>query len=403
MHKRIIDLFTESKKSSRNFKVFNPTDELPKAVKYSIFLAGPSPRDGQVLEWREAAISEFEKIGFEGTIFNPENPNFTKSGYDDQIEWEKQALERADVILFWVPRDMPEFPALTTNVEYGIFLKSNKCIFGCPKDSDKNEYLIEKAKQNNIKVFHDLDKLVKESTELFESGEREDGEVTVPLLVWNTKMFQSWYESLKENGNRLDGAEVLWNFKAPKNKNIFSYLLKADIYVEEEDRNKDNEFIFSRTDVSTILGYRKGKNLGDTEIVLVKEFRTPVCNSEGYVFELVGGSSFDESEDKFKVALKEFEEETGLEIDDSSRLKEHTSRQLASTMLTHKSHLFSIELTDEEIDYMKSIKDEVLGVSEDTEIIHVVVKTLDEIIENDYVDYANLGMIMQVLHLVGEK
>ena len=44
-----------------------------------------------------------------------------REGYEDQLTWEDDALNRADVILFWIPRDLHTLPGLTTNDEFGYW------------------------------------------------------------------------------------------------------------------------------------------------------------------------------------------------------------------------------------------------------------------------------------------
>ena len=55
--------------------------------------------------------------------------------------WERIALTDATVILFWVPRKLPDMAAFTTNVEFGYWLHSWKVIYGRPNDASKIKYL----------------------------------------------------------------------------------------------------------------------------------------------------------------------------------------------------------------------------------------------------------------------
>lgn len=55
--------------------------------------------------------------------------------------------------------------------------------------------------------------------------------------------FQSWYQNLKNCGNRLDGAKLLHHF-SPAPGVLFSFVMYVNIWVESEKRNKSNEFIF---------------------------------------------------------------------------------------------------------------------------------------------------------------
>ncbi len=52
-------------------------------------------------------------------------------------------LEEANLIMFWVPRNMETMPGLTTNVEFGLYLKTGKIIYGRPDNSERNNYLDE--------------------------------------------------------------------------------------------------------------------------------------------------------------------------------------------------------------------------------------------------------------------
>lgn len=83
-----------------------------------------------------------DALGFNGTIFVPEDGNGSaKFSYDDQIEWELQALHSATAILFWVDREMQHMPALTTNVEFGLFAARRNVVLGYPKSAFRMKYL----------------------------------------------------------------------------------------------------------------------------------------------------------------------------------------------------------------------------------------------------------------------
>lgn len=108
----------------------------------SIFLAGPTPRSAEVMSWRPVAIDMLQKAGFDGTVFVPERTDWsTMVNYDDQVEWEWDGLERCTVIAFWVPRELKTMPAFTTNVEFGLFVKSVQTVYGRPPSAPKTRYL----------------------------------------------------------------------------------------------------------------------------------------------------------------------------------------------------------------------------------------------------------------------
>ncbi len=106
-----------------------------------IFLAGPSPRDASVADWRDDAFKIFDEMGFDGTLFVPRPSGGHMDSYDGQVEWELEHLDMAHTIMFWVPRKFPEMKALTTNVELGLYVKSGRMIYGRPDEAPNNRYL----------------------------------------------------------------------------------------------------------------------------------------------------------------------------------------------------------------------------------------------------------------------
>jgi calcineurin-like phosphoesterase family protein len=128
--------------------VIYATEQYPVTHANSIFLAGPTPRNQSVPSWRNEAIDILKEMGFDGDVYIPEprNGQFLHS-YDSQIEWELEGLNRANIIVFWVPRELTHMPAFTTNVEFGAWYMSGKMVFGSPNDAEKMNYLIYVAKR----------------------------------------------------------------------------------------------------------------------------------------------------------------------------------------------------------------------------------------------------------------
>src|SRR4051794_34059540 len=105
-------------------RVFYAGEPLPAQTTCSIFLLGPTPRAGRGPgeSWRPAALRELADRGFGGEVFVPEPRDGNwPAEYTDQLDWEDAALNRADRILAWVPRDMATLPGLTTNDEWGFW------------------------------------------------------------------------------------------------------------------------------------------------------------------------------------------------------------------------------------------------------------------------------------------
>lgn len=378
--------------------------DAPKTLVSSIFLAGPTPRDPDTPSWRPNALRLLSSLGYDGVVFVPEYKDEwpADSGYDEQVKWEERHLTMADVILFWVPRDIEGgMPAFTTNIEWGKWQAFGKCILGFPEGTDKMRYLTEDAKRLHIPCRHNLLHMIGDALDrLGQGAQREGAERFVPLHIWQTGAFQAWYKAQKGAGNRLEGARLLWRFGVGPQKAItFCFALHVEVWIEAEQRIKANEFILGRPDISATVAYRRGSNLLDTEVVLVREFRSPAATEDGFIRELPGGSSFEGGDDLLELASDEFCEETGYEKGagcsiEPLRFKYIGARQVAGTLSTHKAHLFAVEMDAEEMDWLRSQADIAHGVGGDSERTFVEIYKVGDLLASDHVDWSNLGMIL---------
>jgi 8-oxo-dGTP pyrophosphatase MutT (NUDIX family) len=380
-------------------KVIYTGEEPPKTISGSIFLAGPSPRGKQEGIWREDALDLLRKLGFEGTVFNPEyREGKAPEGmdYDGQVDWEKDCLNLADVVVFWVPRDIEGgYLALTTNVEFGFWVRSGKALLGAPPSADKTRYLEWLGKDNDVPVYDTLEFVLDKAVEIIGDGaQRTGGARHVPLFIWRTKMFQDWYKAQISAGNRLDDARVEWKFIL-KDK-VFSWILWVNVWIGSEGRHKSNEFVFARTDIACVVLYLPNQDdLPDSQVVLVREYRSPARNADCFVHEVPGGS-IDDDEPK-EAALREVEEETGIKLP-ADRAKLLGSRQLASTLSAHHAHVWAINLTVDEMEKAIELASNPRTYDENEgERTYVEVLTVSEMLESDLVDWSNLGMIFAAL------
>ena len=380
--------------------------DFPDTIVKSIMLCGPTPRDVNVISWRPEALKMLELLGYDGTVFVPEyrpKKNYSCASqyydYDKQIKWEYDAMRMSDCVLFWVPRELNTMPAFTTNDEWGYLKESGKVVFGAPHNAPKTAYQKYFTDLFKVPSANTLIETVKNAMDKVSNGSlRIKGERNVPLMIWNTTSFQSWYNSHKAIGNYLQDAKLLWNFRA-RNGFVFAYTLWVSIWIEAEKRFKTNEFIFARTDICSAVLFRKAEKFEDTEILLVKEFRSPVRNSKGFVYENPGGSSFKSGQDPIKVVSDEVCEETGLCIN-PGRFACFAPRQVAATLSTHVAYLFAAELTKEEMDQAKeSAKSNMMfGNIEDSEQTYLYITTVKELMDTILpVDWSMFGMIMRAL------
>lgn len=378
--------------------VVHATEEPPARWAASLFLAGPTPRSPDVASWRPAAVAEIERRwSGPGTlvVFHPEPRDQVWSNYDTQRTWELRWGDRCDLVLFWIPRG-PGLPALTTNDEWGRWKDSGRVVLGTPPDADSVRYQRHYARDHHIPVSDSLADTVAAALDTIGDGaERVGGQRHVPLLLWRTPSFRSWLTAQEGAGNELREARLEWTFRSGKHRDLVVYwALHAQVHVATERRVKSNEIVLSRPDISTVLGYRPAASLADTEIVLVKEFRTPSSAADGFVLELPGGSHSTPT-DPASLAAAEFREETGLVVH-AARFVAHRSRQLAATVTAHRQHLFSVVLTADELDQVRRTG-AISGEPPSSEITYPVVLRLRDLLATDQADWTTLGAVTEVL------
>lgn len=403
-------------------------NEPPESYTKSIFLAGPSPRQQDQSNWRADALSILDRMGYDGVVYVPlpESGIWTRD-YESQVTWEVKNLNRADQIVFWVPRS-ESLPGLTTNVEYGRYFDSGRAVLGFPDTATSMRYLAHIGQISGVPQYGSLEETLAEAVRRCGSGSlRSGGERDIPLNIWNLQHFQSWYWAQTSAGNRLDAAEVLFTFRVgPQKGFVFAFILHVNVHIASEGRNKINEFIFARPDIATVVGYQKpsvshndfrsfaedtvyrnsAARLLDFEIAIIREFRSPARTTDGFIREVPGGSSWKPGTDPFVTMTHELEEETGLGESsgftlDPARLRRVGSRQLCGTLSVHQAHVFAVELTEKEMAFLRSQQDDnvVHGVEADTERTYVEVHRLGDLLasNSNLLDWSVLGQILTAL------
>jgi 8-oxo-dGTP pyrophosphatase MutT (NUDIX family) len=377
-------------------------EPLPTKFRKTLFLAGPTPRNNgrNATSWRPEALRLLEELGYDGVVFVPEDRSGEFHGdYIGQVDWEHQARAMADVIVFWVPREIETMPGFTTNVEFGLDAAGGKAILGAPPDAPKLNYLRHTATMTHYQIphFDNLpDTLAAAVKRLGEGALRTDGECQVPLAVWETASFQNWYQAQRGAGNRLDGARVEWSFYTTHGRNLFCWALHVDVYVAREDRNKVNEVIIGRPDVVMVVlygGHRMYEQV-ETPIVLVREFRSTASTADGYIYDLPGGSTWKVGPTPLEIAVEELFEETGFAIA-PERLRDLGKAQLAGTFATHQATVFAAQITNDEVQLFRDQAGIVHGNEGDSERTYVEVVTLGAV--GNYVDWSTYGMIARAV------
>jgi ADP-ribose pyrophosphatase YjhB (NUDIX family) len=385
-------------------------EEAPPSYRASIFLVGPTPRGDDATSWRPEALKSiatiFHQVDIDSlAVFIPEVREGGVYRYLDQVEWEKKHLEMADVLLVWVPRDMKtSLKGLTTNIKFGKYVDSGKLFYGRPENADNIRYLdwlytstTTRTPANTLAgVTEEVVNYLQTHLTRCHHQLRQGGERWVPLTIWCNHSFQSWYQSQRRAGNQLVAAKVLWTFMIHKVHFLFSYALHVDVWIAAENRVKSNEFILSRPDISVVVAYWKHPtDWLESEIILIKEFRSPARTPDGFVHELPGGSSF-KGGDPLQLASHELQEETSLQIP-ADRFKYLGSKQIAATWSTHVADVYAIALEKSEMDAARELvqSGQTFGVAEDTEHTYVEICKLKDI--GNLVDWSMEGMIYRAL------
>lgn len=299
----------------------------------------------------------------------------------------------ADVIMFWWPSDVD--PRLVSE-SLAAWSDSHRVVHGTRAGTWLSDQLSRYADRHPNAVAATLDDLVDIVLGRIGTGARRAaGERDVPLDVWRTSSFQRWYSAQAGAGNTLLSARLVWTFSAGPDQGMLVYwALHVSMYVRAEDRVKSNEVVISRPDISAMALYQRGATIDDTVVVLVREYRSPASTPDGFVHELPGGSGAAESS-ALDQAIAETAEETGLAIG-PHRIRAHSSRPLAATMSAHHAHLFSAEITGDELTRLRAGQAKPHGAG-GTERTWPEIVTFGELRRQPLADWATLGMIAEAV------
>lgn len=387
--------------------VIRPGDPLPEGWSHSIFLAGPTPRSPDVASWRPTALEILEGLDYDGVVFLPEPLGAAWPSYDVQFAWERDMLDACDVILFWIPRDMKTLPGLTTNVEFGLYLRSGKVVAGSPPGADSTNYLMASLNRDTgSKDWHkDLRDLLVAATRTHQNTTKKyGGDRMVPNNIWCTPNFQKWREECIQAGNTLLGARTLWVY--PVSTELpFSYAIMVKVHVAADDSVVENEFVLARTSLATVIPYyieyfpHYMEHLKPiVHVVMVEEFRSCCTTGKGVVLEFPGGS-IDEGS-PVENAARELLEETKLDIE-VERFVPVAERQVMSTFSSHTDTVYSVLLSGHEFREMVRLDAlQELLVSDSGENIRIKVVKSDDLFSGNRADWRTIGILAQFMSTI---
>lgn len=111
----------------------------------SIFLAGSITG---AADWQSIAIRLLREAGFTGWIFNPRRDEaFSEEPgiWEEQVNWEREYLKKATVILFWLPQGTE---GLTSRWEMAEFARAGKNIVAGIEDGFRRKKYITRVLAN---------------------------------------------------------------------------------------------------------------------------------------------------------------------------------------------------------------------------------------------------------------
>lgn len=380
-------------------QLVHAAEPIPASFSAAVYLGGPAGRSG----WRRQAVDLLQAAGYQGVVYLPEPRDGRRRIPPERLSgWTAAAQHHADAILFFVP---PEHGGDALAFEdWGRWQRSGKAVFGAPHGAPVNVHRVAAARLR-VPSGYSLAEVIHLGLPLLVPGAvRSGGERAVPLYLWRSPAFQRWYRGQLLAGNHLEDIEVEWTYRprGGAGRAPLVYVLRPRVWVKAERRYKSGEVVVGRSDVSATVLYRPAETLRQTQVVVVREFRSAVHNAEGMVWSLPGGSAENAAErdtDPRVTAAREVHEETGLQLEPGElEPVPHGVRQVAATLLSHRSHLYRARLTDEQLERLR--ESERRGTcfgANPGERCYVAVKSVAQMMDGEVLDWGQVGMLLAAL------
>lgn len=183
--------------------------------------------------------------------------------------------------------------------------------------------------------------------------------------------FNLWKSNLEKNGLKINDIEEVFTRYRYNGEALFS-LVMLDAVTPEGD--KIPPICFLKGEIVSVLICLIDKDTREEYLLLVKQRR--ICNG-GYIYEHVAGM-VDRDDDPHEVAVRETEEESGIQVDKSQVILLNEEPLYASSGTSDEALYFyycELEMTGEEID---SFKGKQMGVEHEHERIFTHVATINE-------------------------
>lgn len=144
--------------------ILKPTSNLSEAGnRFTVFIAG-SIEMGKAENWQvkiEKELSMFDNV----CLLNPRRDDWdstwkqeiTNPQFNQQVNWELNALEKADLIVFYFS---PETKSPITLLELGLFARSGKLVICCPNGFWRKGNIDIVCEKYNVPQVNSIEELV---------------------------------------------------------------------------------------------------------------------------------------------------------------------------------------------------------------------------------------------------
>ena len=140
--------------------IITPETENQESKNKSVFLAGTID-NGDSLNWQDKTIIELINLGFDCDIYNPRREHWnSNSSVDDlinQIKWEQDHLDKADMIVMVLLDDSKSPISL---LELGLYAKSKKIVVFCTTNFYRWDNVRLTCDKYHIELIQDLNPLI---------------------------------------------------------------------------------------------------------------------------------------------------------------------------------------------------------------------------------------------------
>ena len=136
------------------FYVAPQVDDTEDNIGRRIFLAGTIDT-GDSSDWQNTLISRLSDDRYQNlniTIYNPRrDKEFNVDDQEEQIRWELNHLDKADVILVNI---LPDSKSPITLMEIGLYANSGKLVVVCPKEFYRYDNVRIVCEKYNIPLYN---------------------------------------------------------------------------------------------------------------------------------------------------------------------------------------------------------------------------------------------------------